>query len=252
MALNRFERWTRRVLELEARKRGIRDPEVRSHAELARMILRHDYASTHSLRSARKLVGAWFESAGAALPLARERTPQPLERAAVPYGARQPHAATPEPIISSTAASERAAATADAQRRAVAAQRFDKLEQAAEAAAVAAETQPFTFGPERLEYSRPEPRELHLRWQISEQGKARARALLGERGELAVRIVSVRADPAHVIQSDITEHGPVENRGEWTAQLASEDTYCVSAVGLRNAGQFVSIVHRSSRPKPSV
>jgi 6-phosphogluconate dehydrogenase len=55
-----------------------------------------------------------------------------------------------------------------------------------------------------------------------------------------------------VVQSDITEHGPVENPGEWIAQLASEDTHCVTAVGLRSAGRFVSIVHRSSRPKTAV
>jgi hypothetical protein len=242
MALNRIERWTRQVLEVEARKRGIRDPQMRSHAELARMILRHDYASTHSLRSARKLVGTWLDTASSALPLGLGRAPLPAAdtRHSRPstHGESQrrvaPPVASPLPVaVPSPAPSA-------------------ELNVGLQAEAVAAEARPFTFGPEHLEHSRPEPRELHLRWQVSEHGAAKARSLLGAPGELAVRIVSVRADPAHVVQSDITEHGPIENPGEWTAQLASDDTHCVTAVGLRSAGRFVSIVHRSSRPKSTL
>jgi hypothetical protein len=86
---------------------------------------------------------------------------------------------------------------------------------------------------------------------VSEQGADRARILLGMRGELALRIVSVREDADHVVHSEVTEHGPIESTGEWTAQLETADTHCVSAIGLRSAGRFVSIVHCSSRPDAS-
>jgi hypothetical protein len=115
-------------------------------------------------------------------------------------------------------------------------------------AAAAFSTQPSAASEDRLDHTRREARTLHLRWRVSEQGADRARILLGMRGELAVRIVSVRADEDHVVHSEVTEHGPIDSSGEWTAQLESADTHCVSAIGLRSAGRFVSIVHCSSRP----
>jgi hypothetical protein len=100
----------------------------------------------------------------------------------------------------------------------------------------------------QLDQARREPRVLHLAWKVTEQGAARARAVLGADGELILRIVSVRPDPAQIVHSEVTEHGPIEPKGEWTAQLPTEDTHCVSAIGLRSRGRFVSIVHASSRP----
>ena len=229
MALTRIERWTRDVLEHEARKRGIRDPEVRTHAELVRLILRHDYASPHSLRNARKLLGSLLETAGVTLRSYAPPVPQaPVrERRPTPAATRTPIAAGPAPKL--PAASEPPpppeAAPANSKPR------------AAGSSSV------------RLDHSRPGPRELHVRWEISEQAAARARSLLGSDGELAVRLVSVRADPTHVVLSDVTEHGPIDAAGEWVAELASADTHCVTSVGVRDAGRFVSIVHRSSRPE---
>jgi hypothetical protein len=345
------ESWTRRVLETEARKRGIRDPEARSRLELARLILRHDYTST---RGTRRMLGKLVGDAAAKLTtLAVERTPgatpaeerrrqtaRSLERrsaadetarvvpaaqngaaaaaagtestqaapvasasalqpsaadsssAAVPPRASATVAVTP-PSAAASAAPPSAAASAAPPSTATfpaqpAAAAFPTLPAAAAFAAQpsAADSatqhfaaalspqpsaavfptlpaaaafptlpaadafapQPSAASDDRLDHARHGPRSLHLRWRVSEQGADRARILLGMRGELALRIVSVRADADHVVRSEVTEHGPIDSTGEWTAQLESADTHCVSAIGLRSAGRFVSIVHCSSRP----
>jgi hypothetical protein len=60
--------------------------------------------------------------------------------------------------------------------------------------------------------------------------------------------VSVHADAAYTVHSQVTDHGPVDSSGEFTTQLASPDAHCVTSIGLRSAERFVSIVHNSSRP----
>jgi hypothetical protein len=313
------ESWTRRVLEAEARKRGIRDPEARSRLELARLILRHDYTST---RSTRRMLGKLVGDAAAKLTtLAVERTAgatpaeerrrqtdrsferrraadeaaravpaaqsgaaaagveptradeasalqpsaaafptQPAAAAFVPQPSAaafptQPAAAAFVPQSFANGATQRVAAAPSPQPSAAdfpappAAPAFPTLPAAAAFPTPAAfSPQPSAASEDRLDHERHEPRSLHLRWRVSEQGADRARILLGMRGELALRIVSVRADADHVVHSEVTEHGPIESTGEWTAQLESGDTHCVSAIGLRSAGRFVSIVHCSSRP----
>ena len=67
--VSRIERWTRNLLEAEARKRGVRDAELRSRAELLRAIFQHDYGTRQSLRNARKLVTTLIDTANAVLPL---------------------------------------------------------------------------------------------------------------------------------------------------------------------------------------
>lgn len=84
---------------------------------------------------------------------------------------------------------------------------------------------------------------LCVRWNVSDAGMARARVLLGGRGELAVRVVDIRPDPARVVRSEITEHGPVPSEGEWTTQLGKGGARSFATVGLREAERFVSIAH---------
>ncbi len=84
---------------------------------------------------------------------------------------------------------------------------------------------------------------MSVRWSISEAGLARARTLLGSGGELAVRLVSIRPDPARVVRSEITEHGPIQRDGEWATSLGVGSARSFAAVGLRDAERFVSIVH---------
>jgi hypothetical protein len=84
---------------------------------------------------------------------------------------------------------------------------------------------------------------LAVRWSVSDAGLVRARLLLGAPGELAVRIVSIRPDPARVVRSDITEHGPISADGEWTTKLGTPGVRSFASVGLRDAHRFVSIVH---------
>jgi hypothetical protein len=94
-----------------------------------------------------------------------------------------------------------------------------------------------------LETQLVSPRELRVRWRVSEEGKARAEALLGGAGKLTVRVVSIVPDPERVVRSEVTEHGPVEATGEWTVGLSDESVRRFASIGLSDAERFVSIAH---------
>lgn len=87
---------------------------------------------------------------------------------------------------------------------------------------------------------------LLVRWSVTAEAIERARKVLGADGELAVRIVAVRADPPAAVKTDVIEHGPVGEVGDWTAPLLASEARYVSAIGLRSQTRFVSIVHASS------
>ena len=202
-AVSRIERWTRHWLETEARKRGIRDPEVRSRAELLWAIGQHDFGARQSLRTARKLVGSILEGATHALPLLSSRRSQAAAKRVAP--AFEPSVSAPQ----------------------------------LEAAPVVAE-------PSRLQLRR-EAGQLELTWRVNAQDTQRAQRLLGQPGELSLRIVSVQADPTQVVSSSVTEHGPLDPQGAWTWTLPGPETHCVGAIGVRHGDTFVSITHESSR-----
>jgi hypothetical protein len=190
--VSRIERWTRRVLENEAHRRGVKAPEHKPSGELLAAIVHQDAGL------ARQVVRSLMQSAGALLGKRFARDTQvaparPREPAALPSPAPQPMAAT------------------------------TRLRQVRDAA------------------------ELKLSWQISQQSAERAQRLLGSPGELALRVVAVRADATRVVTSEITDHGPIPPSGEWHMVLPSADAQCVSAVGLRHGERFVSIAHESSR-----
>jgi hypothetical protein len=88
---------------------------------------------------------------------------------------------------------------------------------------------------------------LTVRWTITEQGKERAAAVLGRGGELAVRIMAVVPDPELVVRSEVTEYGPVESSGSWTARALPRGARCFTAVGLRANNRFVAIIHAPAR-----
>ena len=204
-AVSRIERWTRQLLETEAHKRGIRDPEVRSRTELLWAIAQHDYGARQGLRSARRLVGNIVD----ALPLLTSRRSQSKQPSTLPTQTLEPLplvAAEPRPSPQLVAASE----------------------------------------PSRLRLRR-EAGQLELSWQVNAQDAQRARRLLGQHGELSLRIVCVQPDPQQVVRSSITEHGPLEPEGAWTWTLPGPDIHCVGSVGIRHGDQFVSIAHESSR-----
>ncbi|HTU59874.1 MAG TPA: hypothetical protein VMF89_15590, partial [Polyangiales bacterium] len=100
--------------------------------------------------------------------------------------------------------------------------------------------------PSRLQLRR-EAGQLELSWQVNPRDAQRARRLLGQDGELSLRIVCVQADPQQVVRSSVTEHGPLEAEGVWSWTLPGPDTHCVGSVGVRFGDQFVSIAHESSR-----
>jgi hypothetical protein len=201
-AVSRIERWTRHLLEAEAHKRGIRDPEARSQPELLWAIAQHDVSARQGLRSARRLVSSIVD----ALPLLSSRH-KAKQSSPLPTAARQPSAIAPQPS---------------------AAQLSESTE------------------PSRLQLRR-EAGQLELTWQVNPLDAQRARRLLGQHGELSLRIVSVQADPEQVVRSSVTEHGPLEPVGAWTWTLPGPETHCVGSIGVRHGGQFVSIAHESSR-----
>lgn len=202
--MSRIERWTRNLLETEARKRGIRDAEARTRTELFWAIAQHDYGARQSLRSARKLVGSIVDG----LPLLsrrnaeRQPAPLPVSTASTPETSPQPPAA-PTQLPAATV-------------------------------------------PSSLQLRR-EDGQLELSWQVNARDTQLAERLLGGPGELSLRIVCVQADPAQVVRSSVTEHGPLDPNGVWSWTLPGPDTHCVGAVGVRNGDRFISIAHQSSR-----
>jgi hypothetical protein len=101
-AVSRIERWTRNLLENEARKRGIRDAEARSGTELFWAIAQHDYGARQSLRTARKLVGSIVDG----LPLLSSRRSAERHPSHLPVSTRaeepQPSAAATVPVVPSS------------------------------------------------------------------------------------------------------------------------------------------------------
>ena len=216
--MSRIERWTRNLLEAEARKRGVRDAELRSRAELLRAIFQHDYGTRQSLRNARKLVTTLIDTANAVLPLFGAHAPTPLQERPRMQPAAKSHP-LPVPAAGRAPAPQLTAPT--------------KPEEVPAA-------------PSRIAIKRDRA-ELQLSWQVNDADTERARKLLGHRGELALRVVTVRADPSTIVKSEITEHGPLTASGAWTLLLPTTDANCVSAIGIRHGERFVSIVHDSSR-----
>lgn len=90
-------------------------------------------------------------------------------------------------------------------------------------------------------------RELHISWTTTEAGQARANAVLGTDGELALRVVAITPDPTRVVRSEITERAPVERIQQWTAPSVAAGSRCFAAIGMRAGGRFVAIAHAPAR-----
>jgi hypothetical protein len=100
--------------------------------------------------------------------------------------------------------------------------------------------------PDTVQCERGVRGELSVSWTITEEGVARAAAVLGRQGELAVRIMAVIPDPELAVRSEVTEYGPVEKAGSWTSQELPTGARCFTAVGLRANNRFVAIVHAAA------
>jgi hypothetical protein len=99
---------------------------------------------------------------------------------------------------------------------------------------------------EHITYGPHPPDGMLLRWRVTPEAIKRARKLLGSNGELAVRIVAIRVEPHAVVKTDVIDHGPIADSGDWTAPLLPAEARYVSSVGLKSANKFVSIVHATS------
>jgi hypothetical protein len=207
-AVSRIERWTRNLLEAEARKRGVRDPEMHSRGELLRAIVEHDYGPKRSLRSARKLVGSLLEGAAQALPMLSSRR----DKGGSPYDGPA-HLPSPAAAVTPAVTATTPAVPSHLELR----REPTRLE--------------LTWQVNHLDIERARRLLGHH----------------GELGELSLRVVCVQADPTHVVRSEVTEHGPLDPHGNWTLNLPSAECNCIGSVGLRSGEQFVSITHKSSR-----
>lgn len=81
-------------------------------------------------------------------------------------------------------------------------------------------------------------------WSVDEAGLTRARALLGEHGELTLRVVRVVAHDDHRVESRQEDRRPLAPRG-WALLDAPPRARLVVSVGLADGPRFVSIAHAS-------
>lgn len=392
MDLKDIEIWGRELLQNEARKRGMKNPELYSRAELIRSILRHDYGAPRNVREAARLIGGLLESAKDVLksrlspdqqaeprwtpatrspevrrdaqppaavkpqPVRADAENQPVAEATKPSSEPQSQArmkapgATPpprararrertsdvpppavQPPVAETAPTAQSEDTkaevpksepplresgefaradevestresgeirlnikpsdlnpfadeveepAKAEPETGAARESDRVPSGAAnrdftttqtvlksrlplteadvapqpiAAALperepepAPPPEPLPASGEHLRYGPHPEHGLLLRWRVSAEAIARARAVLGDDGELAVRIVTVRVDPRAVVETETLDHGPIEEVGDWTAPLVPSAARYVSSIGVRTPARFVSIVHAST------
>lgn len=300
MDLTNIEGWSRRLLESEAHKRGLKNPQVYTQGELVRIILRYEAQERRApsgLKAAALRVASGLASAKGAIGRLRRMAKRPPgagagaserardepreilaqaptapdwpqeqssavapaspELAAVGGKRAQADVATAErsqsvtpsprndetdPVRGLVAASARDEETAGAQpapseRRAVAG--------VADGARSGADTFPRDDA-QQISYDTRSTGGLHLRWQVTDAGLARARAVLGAPGELAVRVVAVRTETGALVRTEITDHGPVAASGDWLAPLEPGAARYVSSIGLRHGERFVSIAHRTA------
>lgn len=327
--LSRIDAWTREMLEAEARRRRIRNPEFRTRGDLIRLLLKHQYGDRVSAgreriakgmrtaRQARELFGLAMDAALSALPepigsimrlRSGQHAPPPRQAPRAPRGAstgdtpRSVATATTEvasepppvhlartstellapittPIEATTRTFIEEPIRTRTMARLLAAQGHreralliyeELLAQNSADGAIQDEADAVRRGEILAEPHLPEPpfdadrwalpdtddqlscegdpsTGLTLRWSVTEAGQLRAGAVLGERGELALRIISIQPDPERVVRSQITEHGPVGEQGQWQAPALAPGARCFAAVGLRAGNRFVAIVHAHPR-----
>jgi hypothetical protein len=80
-------------------------------------------------------------------------------------------------------------------------------------------------------------------WELAPGSIARARAVLGEDGRLAARVVLIAPDDDRVLRSDVREKTPVEATGRWRVADIPPACRCAVAIGLVGGGRFVSVAH---------
>ena len=250
--LSRLETYARELLEAEARRRLIRGPEYRTRGDLIRLILRHQYGDRVSAgrdqfaRGVRGIAQArdFLSAALAALPgpiatVNRLRSHLPQQR----------RPASSEPVRPTSGPYEREPQR-DVLRPQPPGNEPDRASQPPAAATAEPVTQRVQAQPptapdadDQLHCEGEPSSGLCLRWQVSDDGVRRARAVLGDVGELAIHLVDVRTDAHQIVRTEITEHGPVAMRDTWTTPPRAAGARCVAAVGLRQGTRFVAIAH---------
>lgn len=109
---------------------------------------------------------------------------------------------------------------------------------------VAAESVPAADG-DRIECQRNAAGGYSVSWRVTVAGEERARALLGEAGERALRWVTIGPDAETLVRSEVRERAPIEAEGELELGPSPPAARCHVVVGLRGARRFVPITHTS-------
>jgi len=297
MDLSDIESWTRELVVSEARRRGIREPELRATSVLVRLILRDQYGGR--INAQRKRLGARLEQARALVdsvvgalpealvalrghepsmrsPSAAPPAPPPRPAArARPAAVSEPEPASSAPPVASQVALEAASHVASAptpapssaapsaspkpSRRkakpAAARARADEPAPADTADAVpetqpaetqpgsVAETQPGTIAADDAIVCEGDAQGARVRWATSAQGRERASTVLGEPGQLALRVIDIAPDPEHTVRTRIDDALLDAPAGERALPPPPEGARRLVAVGLKGAHRFVSIAH---------
>lgn len=80
-------------------------------------------------------------------------------------------------------------------------------------------------------------------WEITEAGVERARGVLGDDGELTLRVVTIAADAQQIVRARSTDHAPVQRTGHQVATDLPPHATCFAAIGMRAGERFVAIAH---------
>lgn len=83
---------------------------------------------------------------------------------------------------------------------------------------------------------------LFLSWQLSTGALDRARRVLGEEGELRVRVMVTAPNPDEIVGTRTVEHGGIAEVGDWVMS-APPGALCTAAVGVAKGERFVSAAH---------
>ena len=227
-------------LVAEARRLGVSRPERMDRAELLRRL-----GKRGRFRSARNLLGRVVDRVREALP--GGRPPRTSPSSAPPPGS--PPRTPDEPIVTRTLAGLLAAQGHDARALAI----YDHLLALDPGDRTLSEEAEALRARSRHRHGAPAPDEvvavpvdggaLLVSWHVGAPAIARARAVLGEEGQLCARVVLVVPDQLEVVRSDVVERTPIGATGEWLLGAVPSTERCTVSIGLLGETRFVSMTH---------
>lgn len=246
MDLNRLEKWSRRVLEREARRIGIPNPSTLPLLDLVTSILhaRTDSQETDS-RARRALQTALFvlenlvRMAEVAIPTRNqpvtrrrsEESSRPSKNQTVSPHQQQLHF-EPEAPSSAPSNIEKAPSAAQTSLPVIEPQIHSALE-----------NQPAPPAPDHIVTRHTDASTLIVQWNLSDATVERTHKLRKLSGTLSARAIIVEPDTEHVIRTETRDHPNIATQGEWALTDLSLESRVIVSIGLADGSNFVSIAH---------